>query len=120
MNWKFWQKKPEQVSTEPKVVKLPGPKSIPEPVGRHLVVQLGKDPDWVWKLEAVVRQRPESKSAFDIRVFDRNQTESNKLRIINYNSFDAHPELILFEGWYDKKSMKVEIAVKEIPTSRAA
>jgi hypothetical protein len=120
MSWKFWQKKSEEGPSESKVVKLPGPKRIPEPVGRYLVVKLGKDPDWVWHLDSVSRQRLEDKHAFDIRVFDSNQTESKRVIVKDYNSLDAHPELILFEGWYDKKSMKVEILAKELPTSRAA
>ena len=120
MSWKFWQKESEEGSSEPKVVKLPGPKRIPEPVGRYLVVKLGKDPDWVWHLESVARQRPEGKHAFDIRVFDSSLAESKNVVVKNFNSLDAHPELILFEGWYDKKSMQAQIAAKEPPTSRAA
>jgi hypothetical protein len=31
----------------------------------------------------------------------------------DYNSLDEHPDLILYEGWFDKKSMKVQIKEKE-------
>ncbi|MDP2646997.1 MAG: hypothetical protein Q8P24_18830 [Desulfobacterales bacterium] len=120
MNWKIWQKKTDDKPQETKIVKLHRPKGIPEPVGRFLVVYLKKDPDWVWKLMSVVRPRGAAKHAFDVRVFDENQTRSKKVDIRDYNSFDAHPELILFEGWYDKQSMKVEIAVKEAKPSIAA
>ena len=114
MSWKFWEKKPEgNMPSENKESKLPRPKAIPDPVGRHLVVKLKKDPDWVWKLESVAMPRPETKSAFSIRVFDTNQTSSKNVVVKDYHSLDAHPELILFEGWYDKVSMKVEIAAKE-------
>jgi len=27
----------------------------------------------------------------------------------DYTSLDAHPELILYEGWFDKKFMKVQV-----------
>jgi hypothetical protein len=110
MSWKFWKKEP--VAGEPsqaKGEKLPGPKDIPEPVGRNLVVKLGKDPDWVWSLKGVVRRRPEGKHAYDVRVFDMNNAAAKKVRIKNYTSLDGHPELILFEGWFDKKTMQVEI-----------
>jgi hypothetical protein len=33
----------------------------------------------------------------------------------DYTSLDGHPELILYEGWFDKKSMKVQIEEKKIP-----
>ena len=121
MNWKFWQKKPEKETAEGKTAKLPGPKRIPEPVGRYLVVHLDQEPDWVWHLECVVRSHGEGKSSFDIRVFDRSRADSDNVVVKNFNSLDAHPNLILYEGWYDKKSMQVEIvAAKEMATARAA
>ncbi len=121
MSWKFWQKKEEEKGLAgTQTNKLPGPRAMPDPVGRYLVVQMKKDPDWVWKLEAVVRPRPESKSAFDVRVFDANQLYAKKVNVKNYLSLDAHPDLVLFEGWYDKKTMKVEITRKENSTQQAA
>jgi len=120
MNWKFWQKKTESGADAVKVVKLPGPRRIPEPVGRHLVVKLGQDPDWVWSLECVVRSRGEGKSTFDIRVFDLSRADEDDVVVKNYNSLDSRPDLILYEGWYDKKTMKVEITARETATPRAA
>jgi len=118
MYWKFWKK--EAVTGEPsqaKGEKLPRPKDIPEPVGRNLVVKHGKDPDWVWGLKGVVRHRPEGKHAYDVRVFNMNDAAAKKVSIKNYTSLDGHPELILFDGWFDKKSMEVHITEKERPTS---
>ncbi|MFH1169496.1 MAG: hypothetical protein V1691_02255, partial [Chloroflexota bacterium] len=43
-----------------KAEKLPGPKEIPEMVGRYVVVNLKKEPDWVWSLRSVQRPRPQS------------------------------------------------------------
>jgi len=120
MNWKFWEKKTENEAAAEKVVKLPGPKRIPEPVGRYLVVKLGQDPDWVWSLECVVRPRGESKNELDIRVFDLSRADADDVVVKNYNSLDGRPDLILYEGWYDKKTMKVEIAARETATPRAA
>jgi hypothetical protein len=37
-------------------VRLPGPKEIPELVGRYMVLEDKKNPDWVWHLKGVVRQ----------------------------------------------------------------
>ena len=67
-------------SCRQKAVKLPGPKQIPETVGRYLVVKMKKDPDMVWGLEAVLRPRAEEKNVFDVRVFDVNQAASKNVR----------------------------------------
>jgi len=121
MSWKFWQKQSEEAGlAEAKPAKLSGPKAMPDPIGRYLVVQLKKDPDWVWKLEVVVRPRPEGKTASDFRVFEANQVYAKNVSVKNYLSLDAHPDLILYEGWYDKRSMKVEITVKDKDALRAA
>jgi len=89
--------------------KLSGPREIPEPVGRYLVVQMHKNPDWVWNLKAVVRPQSEEDKIFDVRVFDGAQVAEKKVSIKNYTSFDEHPELVLYEGWFNKKTMQVEI-----------
>jgi hypothetical protein len=117
MMWQFWKK----VSTvgeasKAKREKLPGPKDLPFPVGRDLVVKLGKDPDWVWSLRCVARPRPEEKKTYYFRVFDGAEAASNRVKVRDYTSFDDHPELILFEGWFDKKAMTSHIETKEKPT----
>ena len=120
MNWKFWEKKQETTTPSgPGVVKNPGPKRIHESVGRFLVVRLQADPDWVWSLKEVERQRPETKTVFDVRVYDERQSGSKNVAVKNYSSLDAHPDLILYEGWFDKKTMKVQIEDKKA-TPRAA
>jgi hypothetical protein len=116
MGWKFWEKESEKGEpSKPKMQKLPRPKDIPEPVGRYLVVNLGKDPDWVWRLKGVVRPRQESKDSFDVRVFDEVKTAQGRVTVKDYTSLDGHPECILYEGWFDKKSMKVQIEEKKMP-----
>jgi hypothetical protein len=120
MSWNFWKKKsgpsgPAKTREE----RLPRPKDIPEPVGRFLVVDLGKDPDWVWQLKSVVRAQAE-KSRYDVRVFDESQTSSKGVRVQDYTTLDGHPELILFEGWYDKKSNRAHMQESLVPTPKAA
>jgi hypothetical protein len=119
MKWKFWEGKTETGEQRPESHKLPKPKDIPEPVGRYLVVELGKNPDWVWNLKAVVRPRPDGKDRYDVRVFNLSTAAQAKVTVKDYTSLDGHPEAVLYEGWYDKKSFKVEI--HEIsPVPRAA
>ena len=108
MSWKFWEKKVgSEATANAKEEKLPGPKEMPSIVGRHLVVTLGNDPDWVWKLKTVMRHRPEGKQAYDIRVYSDNEAMLKKVSVKNYNSLEDNGDLILFEGWFDKKSMEV-------------
>jgi hypothetical protein len=97
----FWKKKTEGNS-------LPGPKEVPELVGRHLVVVLKQNPDWVWKLKGVVRPHAENKDLFDVRVYDESQTKQGA-RIKDYSTLDQLPDLVLFDGWFNKKTLQAEI-----------
>ena len=118
MSWQFWKK-----SANNDVEKLPSPKDIPETVGRHLVVKMHKDPDWVWSLKGVLkRHQPDAKTTFDFRVFDERDAASKRISVKNYKSLDDHPELILFDGWYDKKTLQVYVEEKGTPkpTAQAA
>jgi len=102
------------VPLKQKVEKLPGPQEIPELAGRHLVVAKKRDPDWVWHLKAVVRKNPgRGKKAFDVRVFDEAQVAQKKARIEDWTTLDQHPDLILYEGWFDRESMRVEVEEKK-------
>jgi hypothetical protein len=109
MQWKFWEKKSETGSPKPNEIKLPGPKDIDDLVGRNLVVQFGKNPDWVWHLKNVLRQKADSKSIYDVRVFSQTEAAEKRVNVKNYLTLDAHPDLILFEGWFDKNSKKIEL-----------
>lgn len=104
----FW-KKQRVTGTETKVEKLPGPEEIPELAGRFLVVMKKRDPDWVWKLKSVVRNRPESKDAFDVRVFDESQAAQKGVKVKNWTTLDEQPDLILYEGWFNKKTLEAEL-----------
>jgi hypothetical protein len=120
MAWNFWKKQSDSVDlSKEKEEKLSRPQDIPEAVGRCLVVDLGKDPDWVWKLKSVVRRQAE-KYRYDVRVFDETQTGARGMRVRDYTTFDEYPDLILFEGWYDKKSYQAQMQERLVPTPKAA
>lgn len=115
MNWNFW-KKTESTTVE----KLPSPKEITDIVGRHLIVQMHKDPDWVWGLKAVIRRRrPEVKTEFDFRIFEQRSVSAEGVRVRNYNTLDEHPEFILFSGWFDKRALQVHVDTIEGPETTA-
>jgi len=103
MNLKFWHREQSGGGTSNTAgVKLPKPKDLPQQIGMYLVVQERLDPDWVWALKCVLRPHAENKRCFDFRVFDPAKANIAKIQITNYDSLDAHPELILFKGKYDK------------------
>ncbi len=94
--------------------KLPGPKTMPEILGNHLIKQMGKEPNWVWRLSAVMRPRSSGEKGSDVRIFAEYEATANKIKIKNYTTLDQHPKLLLFEGWFDKESKKVELEEKRI------
>jgi hypothetical protein len=108
MFWSFWKKgfapaKPLNAQ------RLRKPQVLPQAVGRELIVQSGKDPEWVWSLKSVVRKGQRGKHRYNVRVFDQTQAAATGISVLNYSSLDEHLELILFEGWYDRKSWKADI-----------
>ncbi|PKN28815.1 MAG: hypothetical protein CVU64_11380 [Deltaproteobacteria bacterium HGW-Deltaproteobacteria-21] len=105
MSWKFWEKN-ESGANGPK---LSGLKGIPNQVGRDLVVNKGENPDWVWSLKCVTRQKEGVADSYDFRVFDEEDAVRNSIAIRNYNSLDQSPQLILYEGWYNNKTNKAEV-----------
>ena len=104
MNWRFWQKNRLGESTNGVRPKLSRPKDLPDEVGRHLVVDLGLDPDWVWRLKAAVRPREGERHTRDIKIFDPVRADAAGVTIKHYDSLDDHPELVLFDGSYNSES----------------
>jgi hypothetical protein len=103
MQWKFWQRKPSgSGGSHSSGTKLPKPKDLPAQIGMYLVVHEKLDPDWVWALRCVLRQRPERRHYFDFRVYDPSAARAANVQVMDYTSLDAHPELVLFKGLYDK------------------
>lgn len=113
----FWKKKKGAVAstiTPPaaKAEKLPAPERIPEMVGRHLIDKLKMDLVWVWNLKAVVRKSAEGKPGFDIRVYDEREMTEKKVKVKDYTSLDERPDLMLYEGWFDRQTK--QIALKDL------
>jgi hypothetical protein len=98
----FWNRKQAQKGQG----RLPGPKGIPGPVGRHMVVQMKNDPDWVWQLQGVVRPAGEKKT-FYCRVFNQAQVAQGGVEVKDWTSLDDQPALILWEGYFDEKTNTV-------------
>jgi hypothetical protein len=110
MDWKFWNRKKSDPAGggQPKS-KLSGPKELPQQIGQFLVTHERMDPDWVWSLRCVMRRRADHPSTYDCRVFNPNQTSIQGIRIADYDSLDNHPELVLFQGWFNKENNQVKL-----------
>ena len=85
--------------------RLPGPKDIPDEVGQQLVVNHKEDPDWVWRLKSVMKpDGSEVKDTYRIRVFAEHMAGATKVTVKDFTTLDAYPNLILYEGVFNKKA----------------
>ena len=113
MNWKFWHKeKQPEPSSGTNTIKLAKPKDLPQQLGMYLVTQLKMDPDWVWNLKCVLRPLADQKNGFDFRVFNPETRAARSITVVNFNSLDAHPELILLSGKLNNRTGQVQLDEK--------
>lgn len=105
IKWKFWQKDtPSLNSKGEKADKLQKPKELPDRVGRHMVVKMQLEPDWVWSLRCVYRKKKDQPGMFEIRIFDSHELSEIGMKLLTYSSLDIHPDIILYQGEYKKDS----------------
>lgn len=111
MGWKFWQKDETDTAkvAAPSAPKPSKPRDLPPAVGRTLVVEMKKEPDWVWKLKCVMKPVGTDETVFELRVFDPAQAWNKAIQIKSYGTLDEHPDLILYEGTYRKKQNLFQI-----------
>jgi len=110
MGWQIWKKKESSTAlpgTPPK--KLEKPRELPDDVGRNLVVEQGLDPDWVWSLKCVRKPKGNSKNTFDIRIFSQESAAQKGVKVRDYVTLEDHMDLVIFAGWYDKGSRKIQM-----------
>ena len=110
MKWRFWSKDKGNVAQKDESKYIPfqmgktrtilsKPRDLPSMVGRHLVVALRKDPNWVRKLKAVLHPKEDQKNSFRIRIFDPETAKAKGVTVDNFTCLNTYPQLILFEGW---------------------
>jgi len=112
LNWRFWdRKKPARsiLAANYRRNIPPKPKELPYRIGRYLVVHLSKDPDWVWSLKCVMQVKDNQKEIWDFRIFNPLQVKEKGVVVNSCATLDDYPELILYQGWYDKSSWNFEI-----------
>jgi hypothetical protein len=112
MFWNKWFNKTD--SNKPQKPKLKPPVELPQQIGRHLVVDLGEDPDWVWELKAVLKAVEGGKNSLHcFRIYDPEQAARQWVKVLNYDSLDDYPELILYEGEFDRDTHAVAVSAGE-------
>ena len=99
-----------------KAEKLPGPKFIPDILSDYLVRRMAKESGWVRGLSVLMRPRAGGEKGFDVRIFAEHEAATSRAKIKDYTTLDEHPNLILYEGWFEDKgwprSPKVEVTKK--------
>jgi len=105
----FWGKKSEEEKKE----KLAGPRDIPGPVQNYLVAERKMDPDLVKLFKAVIRKGETGEAPLNIKVFDNSEAIAKKVKVKDYGSLDEHPDLTLYEGWFDERSKQVKLEEKK-------
>ncbi|MDY0376098.1 MAG: hypothetical protein RBQ72_10265 [Desulfobacterium sp.] len=109
--WKFWQATPNSSGTNGvKTDKLQKPQELPDRIGRHMVVKMGLEPDFVWSLRCVYRKKADEPGVGQIRIFESQCLTDMGVRHLNYDLLNNHPELILYQGTYRKDSDNVVLA----------
>jgi len=94
---------------------LSGPGEVPDNVGSWMVTKLKQDPWWVWSLKAVTKA-DDQRHCYFVRVFDPKSISAGGIKIKDYHSFDDHPNLVLFEGWFNKKNKDIKLEPKQRPS----
>jgi len=104
----FWDKKSSKEED-----KLRGPGGIPELVQKHLVAERKMDPDLVKLLKALVRKSATGETEFNIRVFDESEALAKKVQVKDYTTLDEYPDLIIYDGQFDRGSKQVNLEEKK-------
>ena len=81
------------------------PTELHQTIGRHLVVDLKLEPDWVWQLKYVHKPDETNCPTSRVRLFDPKAAMARNVHVSCYADLDQHPDLILFEGIFDKPNM---------------
>ena len=110
MFWNKWFDKTDGAKAQKP--KFKPPVDLPQPIGQYLVVKLQQDPDQVWELKAVLLPvEGGKKSARRFRVYDPVQSAKQWIKVRDYHSLDDYPDLILYEGEFDRDTHAVSISV---------
>ena len=104
----FWEKKSAKTSEGPtKIDRL-----LTEIIGNEWTKVPSVSDHWV-VYKAVTRMHKDNGSVCDVRVFDEWSAKEKRVKVTDYESLDAHPDLVIFEGWLDRKAKKGDIKLRK-------
>ena len=92
-----------------RAVKLPGPRPLSGMLGEYITATYKVDADIVKLFKYAVRKRPNTSRAFDCRIYDPAEAEASEVQVKDYTSLDSHTDLIMYDGWFDEESKRVEL-----------
>jgi len=58
---------------------------------------------------SVMRPQNGGDEVVDVRIFDKWYVNEKGVAVTDYSSLDGHPDLVLLQGWFNKKTKKGEI-----------
>lgn len=93
-----------------------GPSEVPQWAYTHLVTVLNLDTATLMDLKCVQQLDYVGGALVNlIRIFDLKA--EGLVTIEDFSSLDRHPEMILFEGYQEKASEKVEMVSRRLPAA---
>ncbi len=104
----FWKKKDGDAKTE----KLTGPKDIPELVKKYVLAHNLIDAASLPFLKVLQKRSGAEEKKFDIRIFDPSDAEAREVKVADYNTLSANPEMVIAEGSFNEGTKQVELTVK--------
>ncbi len=93
--------------------KLPAPRAITPMVEKYMISEMKINPEWIPLLRAVVRNSSNGDKKYDIRILDELDAKAKEVKVENFLTLNEHPDLILYEGWFDDGTKKVELIEKK-------
>ena len=105
----FWKRG----GTEQKEAKLSAPKDINETVKKYIASVQMIDSGMLPFLKQVVKISEKGDKVSDIYIFDPLDAEARGIKVQNYDTVKANPDLIIAEGWFNEAEKKSELTPKK-------
>ena len=105
----FWKRG----GTEQKEAKLSAPKDINETVKKYIASVQMIDSGMLPFLKQVVKISEKGDKVSDIYIFDPLDAEARGIKVQNYDTVKANPDLIIAEGWFNEAEKKSELTHKK-------
>jgi hypothetical protein len=87
------------------------PQNAPEPIVKYLITNLKLNTSWAYNLKSVMKPGQEN-GIMDFRLYNDADVRAKNLKIKDFDTFNDHPTMLLFEGNYDPKNQNVQITKK--------